>query len=287
MLKKQPKIVWKIGIDNVAEYHSGGRKGERPPFEPAFIDRDDHRPDNRREPQKREQAVCPDKRKHQRQQPDVFALEQQMDPEHRDDNGQRRGLAHIHPVVKRVGTCQQGREPNELMLDPVTIDQPIDRKNGKSSVKDGRHLGRHHRLEEPEERDLEQMEQEVMIGVILRVKYRQRQPLERWQPFSVLEVLPQQRRPSDVVITVPVTAANSVGPRLKERQDHQDRAKPEDQINDPDRRLRFKKFVPSLLFRGRVSRCFDRIFVHFRIVSTSKYYTSTMQNKTRSLVELT
>ena len=102
MLEEKPKVLRKIRIDNVAGDHPAGRICKRSPLETSFVPGDDRCPDYRRKPQQRKQAVCPHKREHQRQQPDVLSLEKQVNTEHRDDDRQRWGFTHVHAIVERI-----------------------------------------------------------------------------------------------------------------------------------------------------------------------------------------
>ena len=76
----------------------------------------------------------------------------------------------------------------------------------------------------------------------------------------MLEILPEQRRPFDVIVAVPIAAADRVGPRLEKRHHHRDRAKTKDQINDADRLFCFEKLAPIL---SGFRRLFGESFRHF------------------------
>src|SRR5687767_4183120 len=71
----------------------------------------------------------------------------------------------------------------------------------------------------------------MMIGVVVRVENRQREPLEGRQPVAAAYAFPKKLAPPNVVIAVPVPAADGAGAELKERHQHNDGDKPKDQIN--------------------------------------------------------
>jgi len=89
----------------------------------------------------------------------------------------------------------------------------------------------------------------MMIGVILRTQNRQRQPDKVRQPFSVTEIFPQKGTPFDVIIAVPIAAANRFGRKLQQRHYQNDGEKSENQINPTNRRVRPEPLRPSLLRR--------------------------------------
>ena len=95
------------------------------------------------------------------------------------------------------------------------------------------------------------MKKEMMIGVILRIQDRQRQPVERRQPFAVREIFPQQRAPADVIITVPIAAADRIGLKLQKAHHQHDRGNAEDQIDQTDRLFGLETLTPRELFRCR------------------------------------
>ena len=95
-----------------------------------------------------------------------FRSKQQIDPGDRDDDRQRRSLGHVHPVIEHVRARQDRREPDEQILDVVTIEQPVDRKDRERREDDRRDLCGHHRLKKPEKRYLQQVKKKVMIVVV-------------------------------------------------------------------------------------------------------------------------
>ena len=164
-----------------------------------------------------------------------------MNAEHRDDDRQRRRLGHVHPVKERVAARHQRSKPDQLMSDSISPYQPRNRKNGERPIHDRRDLRRRYRLKEPQERYLQEVKKEMMVGVIVRIQNRQRQPFERRQPLEML----------DVIVPVPIAAADRRGPRLKERHHHRDSQEPEDQIDHPYRVLGLEIVAPRQLGRGR------------------------------------
>src|SRR5687767_2078832 len=166
MLIEEDQVIGKIGINYIPHYHSAKCVGDGLPLKLSFVPADYGGPYYGGNEQQREQAIGPDKREHQRQQPFVFPLEQQVDAGDGDNDRQRRRLCHVHSVVEHVGTGKDRREPDQRVSDLVAMDQPIDRKNSERRKNDGGHFGCCYGFKEPQERYLEQMEQEMVIVVM-------------------------------------------------------------------------------------------------------------------------
>ena len=149
MLDEKREVIRKIGIHNVSQDHAGSRISKRPPIEAALIPSNDERPYKRRDPKQWKQTVCPNKREHQRQEPYVFTLEQKVNACDRDYYRQRRGFCHTHPVIEHVGTGKYCGEPDQRVIDLVSMDQPVGRKYRECGEHDRRDLCGHHRLKKP------------------------------------------------------------------------------------------------------------------------------------------
>src|SRR5688500_17723162 len=84
----------------------------------------------------------------------------------------------------------------------------------------------------------------MVIVVIGGIQHSQRQPFECRQPLALREVCPKKLAPFDVVITVPIAAADSLCAKLQESHHHDNGEKPENEINNTRRRLGLEVLPP-------------------------------------------
>lgn len=149
MLDEKQQILRKIRVDDVAQNQTAARVSKRSPFKTALVPRDNQSPDERRDNQQRKKTVSPDEQKHQRREPDIFALEKQINSDHRNNNRQRRRFSHVHPVKKRIRAGDERAEPKQKIIDLIVKEQPVNRKNRQTRVENRCHFRRHYRLEKP------------------------------------------------------------------------------------------------------------------------------------------
>src|SRR5690606_6509171 len=123
--------------------------------------------------------------------------------------------------------------------------------DGPAPEDDGTDLCRGDGLKEPKERDLEQVEKEVVIVVVLRVEYGQRQPFKGRQPVAGAETFPKQGAPANVVIAVPIAAADGGRSELEKAHHHQGGENRKDEINGTGRLFGLEILGPGLFGLGR------------------------------------
>ena len=90
----------------------------------------------------------------------------------------------------------------------------------------------------------------MVVVVIVRVQHGERQPFEFRQPFEMRKIFPQQRAPANVIIAVPVAAADGVGAELQKPHDDRYREETEYKIDRPGRLLGLKILPPGWFRRG-------------------------------------
>src|SRR5688572_26547090 len=101
-----------------------------------------------------------------------------------------------------------------------------------------------------------------MIVVILRVEDSQRQPFKCREPLPLRKILPEKGTPSDVIIAVPIAAADRVRAKLEERKNHHDRDESEYQVDESRRLFGLEILSPRGLRFSGLRRSLRNDFFH-------------------------
>jgi len=142
----------------------------------------------------------------------VYAGDEQHD-------GDAHCLRHVHAIEERRGAAQEGEEPDERVTDAMSQDEPEARQDGEARKQCRRHFRAEPNIAEPREGNLQHVEEQMMIDVILRVQRRQREPREGGRKLPPLDSFPEQLAPTDVIVTVIITAADCARRELQPPED--------------------------------------------------------------------